>query len=277
MNKSSDGILNIKQNVQTDFKLIPLESISTRAQAHRHDFFVLIYVKEGTGLQHLDYEEVTIAPQRLYFIAPNAVHLWRGNCKGYTLMFSTSYIQNGEELLDTLFIDFKKDNHIEIPPEYAQEFDALMEILASRYDAQNSASRLVHALVYSLLCYCKDLKQMQYKQTHTLQDMRILETKKLIEQHYKENLSIEIYAKKLSLTPQHLNRILKHYTGKTLAILIKERRVLEAKRELVFTHKTIDAIGTSLGFFDASNFSKYFKSHTSISPSYFRKMFKYYH
>ncbi len=64
VDRQSTNIPHIKQNVQTEFKLMPLSAISPREQAHRHDFYVLIYVKESSGVQYIDYEEIPIVSGR---------------------------------------------------------------------------------------------------------------------------------------------------------------------------------------------------------------------
>jgi AraC-like DNA-binding protein len=276
MHKSNTDIPHIKQSLQTEFKLMSLSAIDTRKQAHRHDFYVLVYVKDGSGVQYLDYEEIPIVPGRVHFIAPQKVHLWQGKCNGYVMVISASYIQNIAKVLDDLFMHFDNNVYLDIPKKEQEQFDALMEIVANRYYAQGTSPALLQSLVQTFLYYCSDLKQRQQTRKQKPQDERLLKIKQLIEKHYKDEYSTSMYAHKLSLTPQHLNRLLKQYTGKTIGKLVKERKILEAKRELVFTNKSIDAIGESLGFFDSSNFSKYFKKHTSLSPSVFRKMFKKY-
>lgn len=53
--------------------------------------------------------------------------------------------------------------------------------------------------------------------------------------------------------------------------MIQERIVLEAKRLLLHSEQNINQIGYTLGFEDPSYFVKYFKKHTKISPSAFKK------
>ena len=53
--------------------------------------------------------------------------------------------------------------------------------------------------------------------------------------------------------------------------MIQERLILEAQRMLLYSNLNINQIGYRLGFDDASYFVKYFKKHTNISPSEFRK------
>ena len=53
--------------------------------------------------------------------------------------------------------------------------------------------------------------------------------------------------------------------------MVQERIILEAQRMLLYSNLNVSQIGYRLGFDDASYFVKYFKKHTSVSPSEFRK------
>jgi AraC-like DNA-binding protein len=54
--------------------------------------------------------------------------------------------------------------------------------------------------------------------------------------------------------------------------MIQERIILEIQRLLLHSDLNINQIGYRLGFDDPSYFVKYFKKHTKISPSEFRKV-----
>jgi len=62
------------------------------------------------------------------------------------------------------------------------------------------------------------------------------------------------------------NRVL----HKSASFLIQERVLLEAKRLLKISDKTIKAIVFDLGFYDNASFSKFFKCHTNMTPSQFK-------
>jgi AraC-like DNA-binding protein len=49
--------------------------------------------------------------------------------------------------------------------------------------------------------------------------------------------------------------------------------MLEAKRLLAHTHKSVKEIGFSLGFQEPTNFTKYFRKHTGLSPVEFRNQY----
>ena len=94
--------------------------------------------------------------------------------------------------------------------------------------------------------------------------------KTLVDQHYKENLSVSQYADMLYITQHHLNVVTKQVTGKTAGEVIRARSILEAKRMLTFTDKVITEIATELGFLDSSYFSRIFRNETGLSPGAFK-------
>ncbi len=95
--------------------------------------------------------------------------------------------------------------------------------------------------------------------------------KDLIELHFKEKHSPKEYAEELHISPKALGKIVKKYYNKTLTSLISERIIIEAKRELYLTSKTVREISLDLGYDDEFYFSRFFKKNTNISPSLYRK------
>jgi AraC family transcriptional regulator, transcriptional activator of pobA len=74
----------------------------------------------------------------------------------------------------------------------------------------------------------------------------------------------------LNVSLKTLGRIVKNHYQKTLTEIISERIVMEAKRELNLTSKTIKEIAYDLGFKDEYHFSRYFKNKVKVSPQLFR-------
>jgi YesN/AraC family two-component response regulator len=56
-----------------------------------------------------------------------------------------------------------------------------------------------------------------------------------------------------------------------LTDLISERIIIEAKRELYLTSKTIKEIAYELGYNDEHYFSRFFKTNADVSPQIFRE------
>ena len=92
-----------------------------------------------------------------------------------------------------------------------------------------------------------------------------------IEMHYKTKHSASDYADLLAITPKALTRLTKTHFNKTLSDLIAERIIIEAKRELYLTNKTVKEIAYDLGYNDEYYFSRFFKKNAEVSPQYYRE------
>jgi AraC family transcriptional regulator, transcriptional activator of pobA len=103
------------------------------------------------------------------------------------------------------------------------------------------------------------------KQLVVLQDL-----KNAIEENFKLKHSAGEYALLLNLSSNALARITKTYFNKTISDLIAERIIIEAKRELYLTKKTIKEIAYELGYEDEYYFSRFFKANAEVSPQLYR-------
>lgn len=82
------------------------------------------------------------------------------------------------------------------------------------------------------------------------------------------------FAEQLSLHPNYLNRQVKLSKGRTVSDIINARIEQESKILLKLTNWNIAQISNSLGFEEASHFNTFFKKHTKVSPTDYRKLTK---
>jgi len=80
------------------------------------------------------------------------------------------------------------------------------------------------------------------------------------------------FADNLSLHPNYLNRQVKLSKGRTVSEIIAARLIQEAKILLKLTGWHIAEISYALGFEEPSHFNLFFKKHTDISPTDYRKL-----
>jgi AraC family transcriptional regulator, transcriptional activator of pobA len=78
------------------------------------------------------------------------------------------------------------------------------------------------------------------------------------------------FADLLHVHVNHLNSVVKKYSGKSTRTIIHERIVAEAKTLLRNTNWNIAEIAYALGFEYPSHFNKYFKQFTAVTPVEFR-------
>ena len=74
----------------------------------------------------------------------------------------------------------------------------------------------------------------------------------------------------LCLHPGHLSQVIKLETGHHACYFYEQRILLEAKKLLTATALPIGLIAHKLDY-DVSNFTKFFKRFTGVTPSSFRK------
>jgi AraC family transcriptional regulator, transcriptional activator of pobA len=93
----------------------------------------------------------------------------------------------------------------------------------------------------------------------------------LVEANFTREHSVQYYADHLHKSPKTLANIFLIYNERTPIQMIHTRIIIEAKRLLYYTGKSIKQITYELGFEDPAYFTNFFKRNTSQSPVEFRK------
>ena len=93
----------------------------------------------------------------------------------------------------------------------------------------------------------------------------------LITQHCKQQRDVKFYAKQLAITPFYLSQIVKDFFNDPPKALIDRQVVLEIKAQLERGILSIQGIADELNFEDTSYLCRYFKRHTGMTLSEFRK------
>jgi AraC family transcriptional regulator, regulatory protein of adaptative response / methylphosphotriester-DNA alkyltransferase methyltransferase len=82
-------------------------------------------------------------------------------------------------------------------------------------------------------------------------------------------LEIRELAALLHVHPVHLSNTIKEVSGKSTCSFYEER-LLDLAKELLLTNKNIAEVAAQLTY-DPSNFTKFFKHYTGITPKQFRQ------
>ena len=94
-----------------------------------------------------------------------------------------------------------------------------------------------------------------------------------VSEDFRTERQVAYYAHKLFITPKHLSSVVKEISGRTAGDWIENYVIMEAKVLLKTTDMTIQEIAVYLNFANQSFFGKYFKHHTGVSPTSYRKSF----
>jgi len=156
--------------------------------------------------------------------------------------------------------------------DFYKEYTNIFMDTSSYSKGINSLNTLQEIIEYCINFY---IKLCSYVNTGTEQSTTpIIEiTKKYIEEHYMEQISLSTLAQICFVSPSYLCTLFKKKTGLSIIDYINEIRVENAKKYLKDIKLKTFEIAELVGFSDATYFSRVFKNITGISPSDYRKKF----
>ncbi|MDR4951134.1 helix-turn-helix domain-containing protein [Chryseobacterium sp. ES2] len=104
-----------------------------------------------------------------------------------------------------------------------------------------------------------------------LHNKNAVEFQKLLEFYFKTEKELSFYSDKLNITNNTLSKAVKKEFSKTPTQLINERIIMESKKLLHLTYRSVKEIAAELGFADEFYFSRYFKKSVGCSPKNYRE------
>lgn len=102
-------------------------------------------------------------------------------------------------------------------------------------------------------------------------DIIVTDFLKLVWKNFRTERGVGFYAGKLNISSKHLSRTVKAMLGKTPREVICEELVQHASTLLKDDSRSILDISVSLRFSEQAAFCKFFKKHTGVAPSEYRK------
>lgn len=92
-----------------------------------------------------------------------------------------------------------------------------------------------------------------------------------LSQHYAERRAVGDCAAEVALSVRHFSSLILHYTGQTPMQWIHLFVIGQAKHLLLQSDLQVKEMADRLGFPEQFTFRKYFKTHTGVSPTDYRK------
>ncbi len=269
------------------FEIVPIEKIAQNKEQYQHNpehphqlkFYNLIFFTEGKGRHFIDFEWYPVQQNSLVYLTKGQVNAFEfsESLKGYCLIFTEAYFVKcfsnlSEDFVFRLFNPQLFSPILQIPTtsDFVHYFDLLQKEF-HQTDTFNQKT-IIESLFIILVSKAENIKQNQTY--HIKGSSKILVFQKftaLIEQNLAKSRSADFYADKLAITYKHLNTICKELQNKTAKNIIDDFVILEAKRNLINSSLKSNELAYKLGFEDPTNFTKYFKKKTGLTPNSFKK------
>ncbi|MFD1552989.1 AraC family transcriptional regulator [Putridiphycobacter roseus] len=243
---------------------------------HRIYFFALLIVTKGTGKHQIDLKEYDLKAGTVLKIAKGQVHAFQQDptYEGYLILFTEEFVINYFSKSSFKLISHLYNYHLSSPIAFDQDGNKkLIDNLSTELKSKNAFAQnniiAAHLDLYLLkLERSANAKGIQIKEPK-LHDS-FVQFKNLVETEYTLTRNVKDYADKMFVTTKYLNTVIKEFTINTAKNFIDDFVLLEAKREIVSTHKSLKEIAYDMGFDEVTNFTKFFKKHSGITPRAFR-------
>lgn len=250
---------------------------------HRTNFYHIFLFEDCQPTHNVDFKNIKIEPNTLLFINRDSVHMFDQKEKyvGKLLVFTDEFFCQSETdktfLHSTiLFNDLISDSSIQLGPTNSSINRLFEEIrIELKEEVDKNQPGILKNFLHNILLLAERTKHksgFQEIKKGVDWDYLIL-FKELLNENFSHLKTVAAYAKQIDVSEKRLTQATSKVLGKTPKEMIDEKISLEAKRLVTYTNKSIREIGYILGFDEPTNFTKYFKKQTSLTPVEFREKY----
>lgn len=275
-----DAVNNILFEVDT----IQLETSCVANEDHRSENYQVFFLEEGKGRYQIDFHQFEIEGTGIFCLTPGQVLTVESEevKSGYRISFNRDFycVEVHGKVIGCngiLFNNTHRATFLQLEPGKAATFHLLVENMIA--ELKNPGKAHLEILETYLRMFFIEVLRMQEvvpPATDCCDDNSnrlAADFIALVEKHFREIRTVSEYADLLHVASKSLAKRLKVHGYKTPTEIIRDRIVLEAKRDLRYTQKSVKEIAYDLGFEDAAYFTRYFKKSEKDSPLAYREAY----
>ena len=245
---------------------------------HQHNFYEILFLEEGEGVHLIDDKKHKVKNNTIHFLSPSHVHQLTldDTSKGIVCMFKEDFFYSNNEgkfFLDEiyLFSNWIENPVLQFDKDAFKELKNILNPLLLEFEEHNfRKNEILFSYLKIFLIKVARLSVNLKSEGEDSKKKILVQFVSLLEEHISNNYQVQFYASQLNISSTYLNQIVKNIYGKTVSDYINERLILEAKRILCFSPKSIKEIAYELGFNDPSYFSRFFKKQVGSTPIQYR-------
>ena len=243
--------------------------------------FTALIMMHGEATLSIDTETHKVVPNTLVFINATSV-VKTLECTeeagAYLLTFSQSFIKDVQIDISTsmpVYMRFGKSPCLKLTEDDVAEIRQLFGFMKTilRSDKGTYKKEIIRTLFTAVFYMISDIsareKPVDVKPGRS--ELIFEQFVNLLRKHHTQERNVSFYAQQMSITPKYLSSVIKEVSGRSAAKWIDEYVILEAKTLLKYSGLSVQEIAYKLNFSTQSFFGKYFKQHTGISPSRYKR------
>lgn len=256
-----------------------------RHKDHQNNFFELIYIVEGTGVQHTNSNRFNYRKGNLFLLTPHDRNSFDITTvtQFFFLRFTSLYVNIVKDHDWTERIEFILNNASHRPGCILKNqadkpiVASLVEnIIREQHNQQLYFYKIIQQLVNTIIVIvARNIALKLPKNIKENTGEEVLDILHYIQQHIQnpDKLKAKEISQQLNISLSYLGRYFKKQTGETLQEYIGKYKVRLIEIRLVNTDMRIKEIADEFSFTDESHLNRIFRKYKGVNPSKYRKQF----
>ncbi|UYW02378.1 AraC family ligand binding domain-containing protein [Flavobacterium agricola] len=239
-------IIEKKEDEKLSFRVFDLNAdrIKTYATPHQNDHFFILIVEEGTIELQIEDQHYLLNSGKISVVFPNQAHYIQSKSKNFLgkiilfeeVLFCSDILKN-----ELSVYNVNLSTQLNCIVLDANTFTESMQVIKTVQEIYNKPGLIKKEQArFYIKTFLLTLIESVHGQhpilgQQTADQPLYVQFKKLLNEHYKTERTVQFYADQLYITTKKLNAITKKHCGETAINTIHHRLMIEIKRQLMFT------------------------------------------
>jgi AraC-like DNA-binding protein len=277
------------KNQERNFSIIRLQNFFEYSDDlsitnhHKINFYVILLITEGSGKHSIEYKDYSYKKGTILTVRKNQTqHFYNTEAEGFVIFFKEDFLNRYLNDLEISKSIQAFNELLTTPKTILDEYELIgVKQLVEHLDREMTeiydeySLKIIRSLLHILISLIHRIKSKGYDKVQLTNYLsEFTKFQNLVENNYSKTKKVEDYAKKMGFSTKKLNTIVAYVCNKSVKNFIDDIVIIKAKKNLLHTNMSVKEVSFKLGFNDPTNFYKYFKKHTSLTPETYKKRYK---
>lgn len=250
-------------------------------ESHRHDFYQILLLEEGSAVHTIDFETYQMKAPAASVIFPNQIHRLdlSEDAKGRYIFFDETIFCSAvvaNDLKEYNIDLHKKINNLAFK-DNLKEFQELISIYDSMLKLYEDLSPIkkmqIKFMVKIILLKLIDFSPIENLSTNSNKDLQYyIQFRKLVDTHFKTERKLAFYSKELGISQKKLTALCQQFSGTSPLPLIHEKLSLEIKKQFALEDVSLKEIAYEFRFSSQAALNKYIDTKFQMTPSELKEL-----